>query len=188
MQVLGSALLPGAAMIELASSAGALLLSRTGAGVPLPATIGGLTLVGVSIPAPLLLTSPGDGVLSVSVDGGSGRCAVQSHMIGEAARTMHLVCSSAFAAMQPVAHSARPVASDESQRAATAAVLTAGGAQPKWDQGTAVAQLCPTWAGQSEQYRVHPAVLDNCTQVRCSSRVLHLSSCQLQTVDQRGAY
>jgi hypothetical protein len=159
-------------MIELASSAGALLLSRTGGGVPLPATIGSLTLVGVSIPAPLLVTSSNDGVLSVSVDSGSGRCAVQSQMIGTAARTTHLVCSSA-SAMQPAARRTHSVATDNADRTARAAVLTAGALQPKWDQGTAVAQLRQTLAGQSEQYRVHPAVLDNCTQVHCSVPVLH---------------
>ena len=164
IQVQGRALLPGAAMIEMASSACELLLARTGAGVPLPVSVGIQTLVGVSIPAPLLLASSGDAALSVGVDGRSGRCSVQSLTAGTAARTTHVVCSSAWA-MQRFATGSPPANNDMSKRTPAAAALMADAAQPQRHPGTAVAQLCQTWAGQSEQYRVHPAVLDNCTQV-----------------------
>ena len=162
-QVQGRALLPGAAMIEMASSAGALLLSRTGAGTALAHTAAALTLVGATIPAPLLLPANGDGVLLVSLDGTLGRCSVQSQLPGTATLTTHLTCSCASmcatGSISTAPHAGMEPAASSNE------ALMAGAAPPKWETGIAVAHITQTWAGQSEQYNVHPAVLDNCTQV-----------------------
>jgi len=161
-QVQGRALLPGAAMIEMASSAGALLLSRTGAGAALGQTAGTLTLVGATIPAPLLLPTAGDGVLLITLAGTLGRCSVQSHSPGAVTITTHLACSCA-ATCATGSISTAPHAG--TAPAASSVALVAEAAPPKWATGNAVAHITQMRAGQSEQYNVHPAVLDNCTQV-----------------------
>ena len=155
-------------MIEMASSAGALLLTRTGAGSALAAAAGSPTFVGVSIPAPLLLPITGDGVLLVSLDGSSGRCSVQSQM--SAARTTHLTCSTATTS-PPTAGSSSTATNATLEAPASTKALMAGARRSTLDLGNALGRITQTWAGQSEQYHVHPAVLDNCTQVSSSPGV-----------------
>ena len=168
MQVQGRALLPGAAMVEMASSAGALLLSRTGAGAALARAAGTLTLVGASIPAPLLLPSTGDGVLLVSLDGTRGRCSVQSQLPGSVTFTSHMTCSYITAC---AAGSAATAPRAGIEQAASSQALMAGAPLSERDSGEAVAHITQTWPGQSDQYSVHPAVLDNCTQVRSQATI-----------------
>ena len=165
----GRALLPGAAMFEMAASAAAtLLLSASAAASPaaMPA------LLGVAIPTPLPLTASqaaGRILLSVTLDAAFGRMMVQSQPpaaspAAVAART-HLTASTG----KITAHQSHPQSDSEVARLSEQRQLPAYAAlmpgTPKLE-GTAVAAVEQTVCGQEAQYIVHPAVLDNCTQVK----------------------
>lgn len=158
MQVQGQALMPGAAMFEMAASAAATVALSVGAAA-LPA------LLGVSIPAPLPLSAQAASsstLLSVVLDTASARLTVQSQAATGSPPRLHLAASAGIAAV------ITPTV--EAQQAATAASRLAAALQfiaaTQHASGTAVADLQQECRSQAAQYNVHPAVLDCCTQVR----------------------
>lgn len=160
LQVQGKALLPGAAMFEMAASAASTLALP---GVAPTAA----TLMGVSIPAPLPLTADAAAtLLSVTLDATSGRLLVQSQRAAAAAvaRT-HVTATSGITAVVDVSSGTEPIMRQPAAASKLAALLLISGSGGRLVSGTAVADVQRPATGLAAQYDVHPAVLDNVTQV-----------------------
>ncbi len=152
----GQALLPGAAMFEMAASAACMLVLPHG-------QTPDVALLGVSIPAPLpLAAGPATTLLSVTLDAASGRLVVQSQDATAAAARTHVTATAGSTAAD-----AR-MSTGKSALAAgkLVASLVLSGSASQRASGTAVADVQRPATGQAAQYNVHPAVLDNVTQVR----------------------
>ena len=168
LQVQGQALLPGAAMFEMASSAAATLLPPVGsiAAAAVPA------LLHVTIPQPLPLSAAAgkaggstwalSAVLSVVVDAASGRLTVASQQAAGATQRVHLAASSGCVLAPAAVHAA----GQASQQAPLPALVARPAAA---EVGAAVADVLQVPGDQSGQYRVHPAALDCTTQASTSS-------------------
>ena len=164
LQVQGQALLPGAAMFDMASSAATTLRQPVSADSTSP-----VALLRVTIPAPLPLRAAASGgaawaagaVLSVAVDADTGRLTVASQQAPGAAHRLHLAASSGRVLPQTAV---RPVVTAPPARALAA--LVAWG--PAATVGAATADIVQPEGGQSSQYTVHPTVLDCTTQVSSS--------------------
>ena len=162
-QVAGRALFPAAAMFEAAYAASAMLLdpgSATASGTvaSLPA------LTSVSIPAPLVLGLGTLIVLHTSVDDGSGGVWVRTG--GGRQPAVHLAGRPARIHMAPGGMATAAEGVPELEGSLLARQLTgtlgAAGAAPA---PAAIASLVHSQRQQGEQYKMHPAVIDNATQV-----------------------
>ena len=172
-KVQGQPLLPGAAMFEAAAAAGLLLLPPSEA-----AAASGPVLADVSIPAPCVLPTHGSRpaagpVLTTTVELATGRLALRSasaaHLAGAFAHgTNALHGATAGAGRQQLAHGLCS--------AVVASLL------PGWMHEEAASQTLPSavaWVqergrSQAGQCQLHPAVIDNATQV---STAQHLRKC-----------
>ena len=174
-QVQGQALLPGAAMFEMASSA-ASTLQQSAVGSAAHTTA---ALLQVTIPAPLPLVSAADAapgaswaaaaMLAVSVDVGSGRLTVLSQQGAALTPCTHLTAMATGLLPQT---SVRPLATASSRQQPT--VLAALIVWKRADEvGAATADVEQPANGQSSQFNVHPAVLD------CTTQVITATACLL---------
>jgi Polyketide synthase dehydratase len=149
--------MPGAAMFEMAASAAASITDVT------PGLAA--ALLGVSIPAPLPLTTHAAAVstlLSCTLDAASGRLTVQSQAAAGGHPRLHLAASASVAPAVPALVAETDPAAAQPSRAAAALQSTSAGQHAG---GTAIADLQQDANSQAAQYNVHPAVLDCCTQV-----------------------
>ena len=157
VQVQGQALMPGAAMFEMAASAAATITDA--------APGSAAALLGVSIPAPLPLTThaaAASTLLSCTLNTASGRITVQSQTAAGANSRLHLAASAGFAPAVPA------LTGSTHQGAASLSRAAAGLQSSLASQhagGTAIADLQQGAHSQAAQYNAHPAVLDCCTQV-----------------------
>lgn len=167
MQVQGRALMPGAAMFEMAASAAATLADAT------PGSAA--ALLGVSIPAPLPLTThaaAASTLLSCTLDAASGRLTVQSQAAAGGHPRLHLAASAGVAPAVPALAVRTHQGAVLPSRAAAALASTSASQHAG---GTTIADLQQDAHSQAAQYNVHPAVLDCCTQVSCQKRLLSTS-------------
>ncbi|KAK9803914.1 hypothetical protein WJX72_004698 [[Myrmecia] bisecta] len=150
------ALLPGAAMFEMAAAA-----AQTLAGNP---TNGRSLILGITISAPMVLTPGADALLSCAVSYESGRLEIRSGSAAQQHNQVHLTGRAGCEAglTSPPATSATAALSNGSQsvlqtltpaRAATQTLPTA----------VASVALQPVLGEQPSGYTMHPAVLDSCT-------------------------
>lgn len=150
-------------MLEMSSSAGRLLLSGSGSYNSTPIEAHSHSLVGVIIPAPLILPTPAAGISSVTLDTNLGLVRVCSQLTDAAPQVTHLM--GRFSAAQTQvgisfwSAAAAPKTSKHiwgsADRVKDAKISTAA----------AVAVIEYTSGLQSEQYIIHPAVIDSCTQL-----------------------
>ena len=160
-QVQGRVLLPGAAMLEMASSAGGVLLSATGSTLAASQETHCLLLLGVSIPSPLILPPSVPAVLSVTFDTVSGQSKVQSRVGAATVPSTHLAASYASAPFEASAAPGR----DAADRYVWKMMLSAAAGRPQ-SAAVVVANVVQGSAVDSAQYTSHPTIIDNCIQVR----------------------
>lgn len=145
-------------MLEMATSAGRLLLPTTGSAHDAP--LHALLLLGVSIPSPLALPPSSAAIFSANIDAYSGQCRVQSQM---GAKFTYLSASYASVSLK-----ASAVPGKEAARGMTTEIWkiisTADNGNPT-PVPMAVSDVVQSSAGQSTEYTIHPAVVDYCTQV-----------------------
>jgi Polyketide synthase dehydratase len=157
VQVQGQALMPGAAMFEMAASAAATVADV--------AATSAAALLRVSIPAPLPLTThaaAASTLLSCTLDTASGRLTVQSQTAAGGHPRLHLASLAGVApAVSVPTDSTDQAAVLPSRAAATLQSIRAS----QHAGGTAIADLQQQANSQAAQYNVPPAVLDCCTQV-----------------------
>ena len=150
-------------MLEMSSSAGRMLLSGSGSYHSTPMEAHSHSLVNVIIPAPLILPTPAAGISSVTIDTNLGLVRVCSQLTDVAPQATHLM--GRFSAAQTHvgisfwSAAAAPKISKHiwasSDRVEDAKISSAA----------AVAVIEYTSGLQSEQYMIHPAVIDSCTQL-----------------------
>ena len=157
VQVQGQALMPGAAMFEMAASAAATVADAAAGSAA--------ALLGVSIPAPLPLTThaaAASTLLSCTLDAASGRLTVQLQAAAGGHPRLHMAASASVApAVSALAGRIDQAAVLPSRAAAALRSVSAS----RHTGGTAIADLQQGVHSQAAQYNVHPAVLDCCTQV-----------------------
>ena len=162
-------LLPGAAMFEAAHAAAARLLVDASSSSAVPAAASALS--GVSIPAPVVLPAIGSPatavvVLTTAVEPATGRVAISSRASAARAAATHLA---GRVARLPLATSA--TSNQQEHGSAPKRCLSfifhccvAGASRLLPPSATACVQQSLRY--QADQYHVHPAIIDNATQVR----------------------
>lgn len=149
--------MPGAAMFEMAASAAATVADA--------APGFAAALLGVSIPAPLPLTTHAAAagtLLACTLDSASGRFTVQSQAAAGGHPRLHLAASAGVAPAVSATVARTDHAAVLPSRAAAALTSHSGSHHAG---GTAIADLQQGMHSQAAQYNVHPALLDCCTQV-----------------------
>ena len=149
-------------MLEMASSAGILLLPTTDRTLAAPLETHVPLILGISIPFPLVLPDKAGGMLMVSLDVFSGQSRVQSQVARATAPSNHLMAT--FASAPSKTSTAQSTISKCHTSMVWNWILTS--AKARWQPAApAVADVVQGDAGQNSQYTIHPAILDNCTQV-----------------------
>lgn len=175
-KVQGQPLLPGAAMFEAAAAAGLLLLPSIQA-----AAAAGPVLAGVSIPAPCVLPAhgsrPAEGpALAVAVELVTGRLTLRS------ASAAHL--AGAFVHGTNTFHGATADASRQQLALGLCSAVLAPLLTGRMHEGAASQPLpgAVAWVqersrSQAGQYQLHPAVIDNATQVSTAQHLQKSGVC-----------
>ena len=164
-RIQGRALLPGAAMFEMAAAAARCMSTHSADSL----------LVGVSISAPLPLSNPGQAaaaehtlpVLVCAANLGSGRLEVRSSLAASIARSqLHLGGWAGHASMLAASRTPQQQAQEGAIGRALQGLQHLARMQHQLQQPTAVACLLPApldGGGQPGCYAVHPAALDAAT-------------------------
>lgn len=152
--------MPGAVMLEMATSAGHCMLSVDGSARTEPMKSSVASLLDVSLPFPLVLNHSHNSntVTSVSLDTTSSMIKVHAKKDGNAVQSTHLIGRLATTQIKNAAEIS----------GLDVAMMPWGWTSPntyRMQPPAAVAVVVHTSTGQDGQYSIHPAVLDNCTQV-----------------------
>lgn len=166
VQVQGQALLPGAAMFEVVSSAAVCLLPT-----PVADSRSTSAIVRVAIPAPLPLSESGDPasggtswatavVLSVMADTATGALTAVSQQAAAAPARTHLNATAGSILLQTAA-ACNGLPAGSCGTAVRAALVEC---EPGRPVGAATAAVEQPSGGQSGYYALHPAIIDCTTQ------------------------
>lgn len=146
-------------MLEMATSAGHCMLSVRSPQTAITKT-SAASLLDISIPSPLVLSSSQKSgtLLSVSLDTASSTIRVHSKKDGNQFQSSHLIGHLAATQIRAAIHIT-------DMNIAMVPWVWASPKSYNVQPQAAVAVVEHSTMGQSGQYSIHPAVLDNCTQV-----------------------
>lgn len=146
-------------MLEMATSAGHCMLSVRSPQTAITTT-SAASLLDISIPSPLVLSSSHKlgTLLSVSLDTASSTIRVHSKKDGNQFQSSHLIGHLAATQIKAAIHIT-------DMNIAVVPWVWASPRSYNVQPQAAVAVVEHSTIGQSGQYSIHPAVLDNCTQV-----------------------